>query len=1048
MFKRSLLSLSVAVVAITALPALELSAIAEELTKQSIVESNFDAEIQENLQISQFELNPSVYAQSDEAEYVEVVDLYFLNTEYEKYISIPQDFAQTYQITLKGDYKNVTYSSDSDRITVDASGFVTPELKTETTFCFAGAGTFFDRTYGDEGVSTVTVTADEEIFKYKINTVSYGDYYCQQVIQKWMNQNITSSMTEMEKLKKVCEFVCSYDYKATIVIGSIGIVLENGGDCHSSTGTVNYMCRKLGMTAWTRDASKDLGAGSGHTNSIVKFSDDSAYIVDCGYSGNAPRGYSIEPYTSDLMSEGDYVYEVLDDGTLKIKSYGGSGGDIIIPQEIDGKTVTTIGKSVFKENKEITSVVLPETLEHIDDYAFFRCSNLAFVEVPNSLHRVGCQVFDDTAWYNSQPDGVVYLGNVAYKYKGEKEKITYSSDGKYTYIGTTSSMPENTTIILKPGTTGIAGSAFSGEKNLKHLTIPCGVKTIAYSAFRDTGLEELSVPNGVTYIGTSVFSNCQNIKSIYLPDSVLEIGLRTFEDCTALETIRLPKSINIFGGSAFSRCSSLKSVILPDGNYSLGYAGNGQAFFAGCENLKSVVIPEGITGLDRSFEGCFKEATSYEGRLTLDYSISGCSSLEEINLPSTISTIRREGYEFYGCKSLKAITIPEENQYFCSVDGVLYNKSMTKLIKYPANKTDKSFTIPDSVTKISEYAFSDCVNLEKVVLCDNITQIPKSAFENASGIREIELSKSLQTIDADAFQNCISLESITIPSSVDKIDGNVFLGCKSLLTIDIETENQNYQSIDGVLFSTDKTLLSYPIGRNDENYSIPDGTNFISSYAFKSCNLKTLTIPKTVVRIGIGAFLNCSKLITLHMPESIDNTTEYDPAIEQGAFYGCTSLTSFSVPDGIEGIYAWAFKKCTNLNTLYFTNSIIGMGLGVFNNCENITDIYYHDSEEDFENIGTLSEYTGSSGGFDGLKRWLRDSKPVIHYNSTGPVYSMIGDLNGDGEITVSDAVILQKYLICCYSFNKTQWELADMNNDGVVNIFDFCLLKRKLIND
>ena len=1017
-FKKLLSVVCSMTIIITTLSTLNLSVIAEESgtshvekfitksTEKSAAELDSDTEIQDNFQISQFGSNPSFYAQSDEAEYADVVDLYFLNTEYEKYVSIPQDFAKTYQIKLNGNYKNVTYSSNSDRITVSSTGLVKPKLKTAYTLTYAGAGTFFERTYGDEGSSSVTVTADGDVFKYKINTINYGYYNCEQIIQKWMDENITNSLTEMEKLEKVCEFVCSYDYKATIVIGNIGMVLENGGDCHSSTGTVNYMCKKLGMVAWTRDASKDPGAGPGHTNSIVKFSDDSAYVVDCGYSGSAPRGYSIKPYTSDLMSNGDYIYEILDGGTLKIKSYGGTGGDIIIPQEIDGKSVTVIDKNVFRKNTEITSVVLPETLEQIDNCAFQYCTNLAYVEVPNSLYKVGTNTFSDTAWYDNQPDGVVYLGNVAYKYKGE--------------------MPEDTTIELMQGTTGIAGSAFYEQENLSHVIIPSTVKTIEWGAFKSTGLLELIVPDGVTNIDIFAFDGCKRIRNIYLPDSVKAIGARAFENCLALENVRLPQTIEYFGGGIFSRCESLKEVVLPNGSYSLtkGAVISGSGVFAQCKSLTSVVIPEGVTGIESSI---FNE----------------CNSLKEINLPSTIKNITETGFEFLGCQSLKSITIPEENKYYCCVDGVLYNKQMTKLIKYPAAKEDKIFTIPDSVTEISKYAFSDCVNLEEVIFNEKIKIIPENAFYRASALKTLNLSDSITEIKGFAFRNCSSLESVIIPKSVTTIGISIFNCCTELKQIEVEEGNKNYQSIDGVLFSSDMILINYPIGRTANNYTVPDNTINIASYSFEDCvHLTKVTIPDTVVQIGNYAFTNCLGLKTINMPQKITNTTEYQIAISSFAFNNCSSLTSITIPDGMEAIASSAFKGCSNLNIVIIPKSVIMIGDDAFGLTKNITDIYYEGSEEEFALICDTGEYTGSWTNAKGLNRWGIYSNPTVHYNLTGPVYSMTGDVNSDGAIDLKDVVLIRRFIAGGWDV-ELDTETADVNNDGEVDLKDVVLIRR-----
>lgn len=1055
-FKKLLSVVCSMTIIITTLSTLNLSVIAEESgtshvekfitksTDKSVAELDSDTEIQDNFQISQFGPNPSFYAQSDEAEYADVVDLYFLNTEYEKYVSIPQDFAKTYQIKLNGNYKNVTYSSNSDRITVSSTGLVKPKLKTSWTLTTAGAGNLFERTYGDEGTSTVTVTADGEVFKYKINTVSYGNYYCEQVIQKWMDENITSNMTEMEKLEKVCEFVCSYDYKANIVIGNIGMVLENGGDCHSSTGTVNYMCRKLGMMAWFNNSTS---GGIGHVNSIVKFSDNSAYIVDCGYEGSAPRGYSINFYDSEINSNENYVCEKLEDGTLKIIEYMGNDEIVVIPQEIDGVTVTAIDGWVFADHDEITSLIMPDTLISIGANCFRNCNNLSYIEVSYNLSDVGYYAFDETEWYNIQPDGMIYLGNIAYCWKG--------------------AVPENTKLQIKEGTLGIAGHAFysydsygtssygSGEythlkrhcNNIVSVEIPESVQIIGSAAFEYCdGLESVILYGG-EIIESYAFSKCTNLNSVKLSDNIVEIGSDAFSECTSLESIAVPESVQIIDTAAFWHCSNLKEIKLPKEIDYLGYS-----VFTRCISLESVIIPNGAVELTNTkfgtrgsfFRGCnaLKSVTIPEGVTKIE-AFDECSSLTEINLPSTITTIKSDGYEFYGCKSLKMIIIPEENKYYCCVDGVLYNKQMTKLIKYPAAKLGKSFKIPDSVTEISKYAFSDCVNLEEVIFNEKIKIIPENAFYRASALKTLNLSDSITEIKGFAFRNCSSLESVIIPKSVTTIGISIFNCCTELKQIEVEEGNKNYQSIDGVLFSSDMILINYPIGRTANNYTVPDNTINIASYSFEDCvHLTKVTIPDTVVQIGNYAFTNCLGLKTINMPQKITNTTEYQIAISSSAFKNCSSLTSITIPDGVEAIASSAFKGCSNLNIVIIPKSVIMIGDDAFGLTKNITDIYYEGSEEEFALICDTGEYTGSWTNAKGLNRWGIYSNPTVHYNLTGPVYSMTGDVNSDGAIDLKDVVLIRRFIAGGWDV-ELDTETADVNNDGEVDLKDVVLIRR-----
>ena len=197
--------------------------------------------------------------------------------------------------------------------------------------------------------------------------------------------------------------------------------------------------------------------------------------------------------------------------------------------------VTSIGRDAFNGCTGLTDVTIQNGVKSIWISAFEGCTSLTNVTIPNSVESIGSNAFDDTAWYNAwynaQPDGLLYIGKVAYKYKGV--------------------MPENTAIRIKAGTLGIAGDAFFDCKGLTSVTIPDSVTNIGMGAFhRCTGLTSVTIPNSVTFIGIDAFFNCTGLTGVMIPNSVTEIGYSAFEGCTSLSYIIIPSSVTSIGYDA------------------------------------------------------------------------------------------------------------------------------------------------------------------------------------------------------------------------------------------------------------------------------------------------------------------------------------------------------------------------------------------------------------------------------------------------------------------------------------------------------------------
>ncbi|MGN1456515.1 MAG: leucine-rich repeat protein [Acutalibacteraceae bacterium] len=254
----------------------------------------------------------------------------------------------------------------------------------------------------------------------------------------------------------------------------------------------------------------------------------------------------------------------------------------------------------------------------------------------------------------------------------------------------------------------------------------------------------------------------------------------------------------------------------------------------------------------------------------------------------------------------------------------------------------KNVTIPGSVEKIGNYAFSDCKNLEKITLQDGVKEIGDSAFSCCYNIKSITIPGSVEKIGDCAFSSCENLEKLTLENGVKEIGDGAFSGVKftsiyipasvtsispnsfdrTLKSIDIDENNKAYLSKDGVLFSKDGTKLLLYIDKDSSSYTIPDTVKEIGENAFAHAYaLKSLTIPNTVKEIGERAFIDCNNLQSITIPGSVEK-------IGDSAFYACDNLEKVTIQNGVKeiGKYAFIGGKYTSI-TIPASVTKIGLAL-------------------------------------------------------------------------------------------------------------------------
>lgn len=467
----------------------------------------------------------------------------------------------------------------------------------------------------------------------------------------------------------------------------------------------------------------------------------------------------------------------------------------------------------------------------------------------NGLPVTGTSWWGDYGFYDFKsvfvPESITSLRS-AFDNFGNLENITVSSANKY--FGSVNGILYNkdkTEIVRVP------------RNRSGNFEIPFGITTIGYGAFRScNSLTSVTIPTTVTTIGEQAFWYCAGLINLIIPDSVKTMGPWAFRDCSGLESVTIGKGLTEISVCAFDGCTNLTRVTIPNGIITIG------AFaFKGCEKLTEITIPESVT--------------------TIEYEVLS------------------------GCPCLERIIVSDKNKNYCSVNGVLYSKDKTELIRVPQTVSGK-FVVPNGVKVIGRAALYGCSLLTDVDLPEGLNSIDRNAFYECNGLTEITLPESLTEIGDYAFNSCMGLASLIIPESVKTIGRYAFARCSGLTSI---TLPKGLTEISENMFAMCPNLT---------DIKIPDSVKTIGEYAFAGCwGLTDITIPEGVTFISYNAFMSCRELTGITIPKSI--TT-----IERSAFSGCRNLADIYFDgtleewDAVEKEDGWIYNSydytihCTN----------------------------------------------------------------------------------------------------------------------------------------
>ena len=559
--------------------------------------------------------------------------------------------------------------------------------------------------------------------------------------------------------------------------------------------------------------------------------------------------------------------------------------------------------SVFISNNTITSfneLQYFTELSSIDNYAFYRCTSLTSVTLPNSVTAISERAFDHCTGLTSItiPNSVITIGNYAFYY-----------------------------------CTGLTS-----------ITIPNSVTTIAFDAFATcTLLTEVSLGNNLQTLGASAFYNCIQLTQIEIPSSVTTMGTNPFSSCRALTQITvaegntvydsrnncnaiintgtnqlvsgckntvIPETVTSIGNNAFDNLYNLTSITIPSSVTTIGtYA------FRYCNGLNAITIPSSVTSIGNSaFYNCSLSSVTVQAitppMLGNEYVFYGSTTSAILTVPcvSEDAYLNYNGSHWGGFNditctndvpidfadaSVKALCVATSTGWDTNGDGELSYAEAAAVTSlgtvFKNNTTITSFNELQyftGLTSIDDDAFSGCWSLAVVTLPPLVQTIGEFSFYGCN-FPSIVIPNSVTSIGSHAFRGCDALTSITIPSSVTSIGYNPFTFCEALTSITVEEGNNTYNSPEGsnaIIETNTNTLI---VACN--NTVIPEGVTAIGSGAFSGCEgITTINIPNSVTRIDARAFLYCSGLTTFTIPASVN-------FIGYNAFLYTTNLTEMTV---------------------------------------------------------------------------------------------------------------------------------------------------------
>lgn len=643
------------------------------------------------------------------------------------------------------------------------------------------------------------------------------------------------------------------------------------------------------------------------------------------------------------------------------------------------------------EDPHFSSLIIPNSLEIIGDYAFGGCAELETLHIPASVKHIQGNPFPSMLRITTDSPSYVVKDDILYD-KECSRLIHAFSDLKTIVIDSSVKKIEHSAfrgsnnlsnIIVHSEINEIGGYAFSDCQNLNNVIINAKMEIIPDGLFYGSGIYEFDIPAETKKIGLGSFKYCKRLQKVDIPENVTKIDAFAFENDESLKYINIDANIQAIEQGTFRGCSSLKEIIIPEGVKSIG-----EEAFKDCIGLETIRLPYSIEEIgDAVFEGC----TNLK-RIELPHSIKGlsrklfakCKALREVIMPSNIEFIGSKAFK--GCESLYSIAIP------VGVKGI-----GSAAFSYSGLR---EVVIPDTVEELGESAFLECRHLHSTLVPGSIKTIPEFCFGGCRSLSQITICEGVESIEDAAFSGCPSLKKLFLPEGMKRF------GEVDTLEYSLIDDLYVPSTIDDLYVpSTLEEIVPFNIGLGSGyvNLHVPfdmktiaekyientkksleehgyyfDEPNEIFEYAVID-NLILEVLDKSKNTLTVKGLLNPYASSDIVIPSFTLIKGKYYRIVRIGtnAFYNITSLNSVKISDGISSIGAHTFSYCSSLKKVEFPASLTEIEGELFYDCNNLESIFV-----DFDNPKFLS--------VNGVL-YTKDHKKIVAYpNAKGKDYKII----------------------------------------------------------